>query len=81
MEKTENNIVLEKVIELIKKNYEPVTDLGQATFTPSTTDLYTKMQEFYPAAYDPASMVTMLISAGYRFTEVNLDFVWLLKEL
>lgn len=81
MGKNETDIVLEKVIELIKKNYAPADSFDQANYTPCTSELYAKLQEFYPADYTSESVVTMLVSAGYNFEEVYLDFVWLLKEL
>lgn len=77
-EKEDN--VLDLIAEVIFDQYEPADTFGEADTTPSTIELFEKIQQFYPADYTADEFVCLLVDRGYKFDQIDFNFIWLLKE-
>lgn len=71
-----------ELINFIRHHYEPVEELSEANFIPSTAQVYQIIYKHYPSeALNQTDVFNLLKSAGYRyeFFPGTQNFVWLMK--
>lgn len=60
-----------------KSKYKPAADEQEASIKLSTIDFYRKIDKSFPGLFTPDQLVDFLSEQGFKFTDMEFDFEWM----
>jgi hypothetical protein len=68
--------------DYLQKEYHPVADPASADFCMSTTEMYHRLRDLFPAeGFDSSLLFSWLVDLGFQFRDLGeMKVEWLLKK-
>lgn len=79
-ETTKADLIAQELRRILEERYRPASD-ESGDFKAPTSVVFRRLQEIYPAAYDPSDVYNLLRSMNYRIVEnEDHDLVWVFSQ-